>query len=569
MTDPKEILERHQQLKMERSNFDLLWQEVAQYVLPNHAYFNTSTTVQGEKKNQLQYDSTAQIAAERHASAIDSLLTPRSSRWHRLTSSNRDLNEDDEVRQFFDTATNILFDERYSPRANFSTNTHDVFLGGGVFGNASLFVDDNIGGGIRYTSMPSNQIWFSVDAYGVIDRLHRGFQLTAGAAYARWGDKCSKQIKDCVLKANAPLTKFDFVHAIYPNSKKMKAATDYRSMPWASCIVDVAACLEMERGGYSTWPAPTYRYAVAPGEWYGRGWATQSLADIKMLNKVVQALRRQTEKAVDPPLLLHDDGMVTFGSTGRGLAPNLGAGKLTYNAVSSDGRPLVVPLMSGANIPLGKDEVLSLQNRVNDGALISLFQILIETPQMTATEVMARMNEKAQLIAPTVGRAQGEFLGAIIEREIDILTKQGKLPPPPDRLVQAAGEYRIEYDGPLSRLMRLEEVQAVERWMAGIVPLAQFRPDLLDNIEFDEMVLHRGRVLGVPEKIIADRDHVADIRSQRAQAQQAQQSMQTLEQGAGAASNLGNALLSRAKAITEQRAASQTAEAAIPNPASQ
>lgn len=131
--------------------------------------------------------------------------------------------------------------------------------------------------------------------------------------------------------------------------------------------------------------------------------------------------------------------------------------------------------------------------------------------------------------------------------------------------MDAAGDYRIEYDGPLSRLMRMEEVQAVERWMAGLVPLAQFRPDLLDNVEFDELALHRGRVLGVPEKIIADRDHVEEIRAARQQQQKAQAGMQSLEQGAGAANNLGQALLAKAKAITEGRAAAQTAAGATPS----
>lgn len=43
--------------------------------------------------------------------------------------------------------------------------------------------------------------------------------------------------------------------------------------------------------------------------------------------------------------------------------------------------------------------------------LVTLFQILTETPQMTAAEVVERTNEKGILLAPTVGRQQSEYLG--------------------------------------------------------------------------------------------------------------------------------------------------------------
>ena len=46
------------------------------------------------------------------------------------------------------------------------------------------------------------------------------------------------------------------------------------------------------------------------------------------------------------------------------------------------------------------DEERSL---INDAFLVSLFQILTETPNMSATEVIERTNEKGILLAPTVG----------------------------------------------------------------------------------------------------------------------------------------------------------------------
>ena len=53
---------------------------------------------------------------------------------------------------------------------------------------------------------------------------------------------------------------------------------------------------------------------------------------------------------------------------------------------------------------------------VNDALYIRLFQILVQNPQMTATEVVERTNEKGILLAPTVGRQQSEYLGPLIDR---------------------------------------------------------------------------------------------------------------------------------------------------------
>src|SRR4029077_1707786 len=94
---------------------------------------------------------------------------------------------------------------------------------------------------------------------------------------------------------------------------------------------------------------------------------------------------------------------------------------------------------------------------IGDAFLVTLFQILTETPQMTATEVIERTNEKGILLAPTVGRQQSEYLGPMIERELDVLGAQGLLPPMPPRLKEAKGEYQVVYTSPFSRAMRAQE----------------------------------------------------------------------------------------------------------------
>src|SRR5690554_5458548 len=115
---------RFQKLETDRSNFDALWEDVAAVVLPRFRYTFTAgggPQTKGDKRNQEMYDATAAIAAERFASVVESLITPRNQKWHRLAASDEALNKDREVRLWFDQVTALLFRYRYAPRANFAS----------------------------------------------------------------------------------------------------------------------------------------------------------------------------------------------------------------------------------------------------------------------------------------------------------------------------------------------------------------------------------------------------------------------------------------------------------------
>ena len=153
---------------------------------------------------------------------------------------------------------------------------------------------------------------------------------------------------------------------------------------------------------------------------------------------------KQGHRALDPVLLAHDDGVID----GFTLQP----GAINPGGVSSDGRLLVQPLPVG-NVQAGKELMDDERQLINDTFLISLFQILTENPQMTATEVAERVKEKGILLAPTIGRQQSEYIGPMVERELDILGRQGKLPPMPRLLKSAQGQYKHVYDSPISKIM--------------------------------------------------------------------------------------------------------------------
>jgi hypothetical protein len=202
-------------------------------------------------------------------------------------------------------------------------------------------------------------------------------------------------------------------------------------------------------------------------------------------------------------------------------------GALNKGGMSTDGKPLVGTLPVG-NIQVTKEMMDEERLLINDAFLVTLFQILTEAPQMTATEVIERTNEKGILLAPTVGRQQSEYLGPMIERELDLLADAGLLPPMPPILQEAKGEYTVVYTSPLAKAMRAQEVAGFGRTMellGGIVNITQ-DPSLLDQFDFDVISREVADIQAVPESWMADPKDVEDKRAKRQEAMDAQQKIQ-------------------------------------------
>jgi len=301
----------------------------------------------------------------------------------------------------------------------------------------------------------------------------------------------------------------------------------------------------MSEGGYNTFPYAVSRYVTAPKEIYGRSPAMTVLPDIKMINEMSKTVIRAAHKIVDPPLLLQEDGVLQ--------AFNTRPGALNYGGVDDQGRQVVQPLQTNARVDIGMDMMEQRRKVINDAFLITLFQILVDAPAMTATEAMLRAQEKGALLAPTMGRQQSEMLGPLIERELDILARSGVLPPMPKALVDRGGDVDIQYVSPLNRSQRAEEGVAILRTLEAVAPIAQLDPSVMMRFNPDAIVKELAEINGVPAKILRSDEEMDAMRQQQAQQAEAQ----ALLQAAPIAAN-------SAKTLAETAALSGQQPAALP-----
>lgn len=504
-----DILRRLELLTSQRAVFDAHWREIAQRVLPRADHFRTNRQP-GDKRTELVFDATAGLALERFAAAMESMLTPRTQRWHKLRCADEALNDSPAVRAYLDEVTQILFSVRYSPGANFASQANEVYMSLGAFGTGGIFVDELVGQGIRYRSVPLSEMYVAENHQGVIDCVFRRLSMTVRQFAQRFGrDKLTDRQKGALEKHPDQL--MDVIHAVQPRDDVEYGKRNFKGMAWASCYVNVESRDVVDEGGYRAMPYAIGRYVTGPKETYGRSPAMTVLPDIKMLNEMSKTVIRAAHKQVDPPLLLQDDGALQ--------AFDLRPGALNFGGVDEQGRQLVHPLQTNARVDIGLEMMDQRRKVINDAFLVTLFQILVEAPQMTATEAMLRAQEKGALLAPTMGRQQSEFLGPLIERELDILAHAGMLPPMPREMIQSGGEVDVDYVSPLNRAQRADEGVAILRTLESITPLAQIDPSVMQVFDPQAVARELAEINGVPQKVLRTPEQLEAMQA-RADAQQ-------------------------------------------------
>mgnify|MGYP006921298285 CR=1 FL=1 len=534
----KEIIAIQQRLEGDKSTYNNHCQEVARYVIPRLDEFFRTQITQGEKRTQWQYDSTAALALDRFSSIMNSVMTPRNAYWHGFMPEDDELLEDHEAMLWYEKVRNYLFKLRYGGDSNFAGQMSEVYESMGAFGCGVLIVEERAGKWARYKSSHIKEHHFLENSDGIIDTNYRKYELTARQAVMKFGlEALSPTIQNAYEKE--PEKKFVFIHCVKPNSDRQYGRIDATGMAFSSYHVDVSSgelCAPV--GGFRKFPFIPMRYITSTNEIYGRSPAMTALAEIKMLNQMRKTDIRARHIAVDPPVLAANE----LAARKVSLKPNA----ITYGGIDMAGRRMLEPWMNGSNLRESIDGIEQSRRMINDVFLVNLFQILIQTPEMTATEVMMRAQEKSDLLSPIGGRIESEFISRLIEREVDMMANAGLFDedgplPMPQYVRERGGAYSIEYTSPMARLRLSGEAAGAQRTLQALVPAAQIEPTVLDVFDFDKYADIIRRAEGAPQSMIRPKEQVDAIRSARAEQQQMQAMAQSIAPVAGAVKDIAQA----------------------------
>jgi len=522
--DVTQILKRQEQLDQDRSNWETRWQDCADYAMPQNSQISTQRA-KGQKPNIDLYDTTAEESNIQLAAGLYSYMFPTDGRAFVLEIGDTELKDNDNIKQWLEQTTTIL--HKYLVGSNFRQAFFEFLKSLGCFGTACLHEEKGKKVPIVFKNHFMGSIFIAANSDGIIDTVHRKFEFTARQAVQEYGKENLGEKILADFKSKKSGKKFKFLHAIYPREDYDPSKDGPTDMPFASKTISLEDKKIVKDSGYTEMPCQVDRFDKDAYEDYGRSPTMKKLPDIKMVNKMQKTRIKGWEKQVDPPTLLPDDGSIWPLATQPG-------GVIFYRA-GGDKPDYWEFKGSLADMEAA---ILTVQQTIQKGYFIDMFDPLIDRQNMTATEVMARVEQKMRFLTPIIGRLQSELFNPMIHRMIGILSRQELLPEMPPELSEK--EFSVMYLGRLALALRTLESEGLNQLMLEWAPMME-TTNVLDNLDKDVAFRESSRNRGVSATWLVDIKTRDEKRAADAEAAQQQAMLQAMPEMAKAAKAGGTA----------------------------
>ena len=508
----EELIKRMDRFEDDRSNWDSLFQDCADIAMPQNNQI-TRKKAKGQAEEDL-FDTTAEESLIQLSAGLYSYMFPTDGRAFVLEIDDEELSQNDDVKQYLEKTTKVL--HKYLVSSNFRQEFFGFLKQLCCFGTACLYEEKGKKTPIVFRTFHISGVYIATNSDGVVDTVFRTFEYSARQAVQDFGaENLGEKINTAYNNLNQRNKKFKFIHAVFPREEYDSSKDDPINMPFASIYVsrDEKLIIKtkggLDEGGYPELPYHVDRFDKDALEDYGRSPTMKKLPDAKMVGAMKKTRIKGWEKQVDPVVLLPDDGSIWPLATQPG-------GVIFYR--SGGDKPEYWEFKG--NLATMQEAILSVQQDIQKGYFIDMFDPLIDRQNMTAYEVMARVEQKMRFLTPIIGRLQSELFNPMIQRMIGILDKQGKLPEMPPELLEQ--EFSVMYLGRLALALRTLESEGLAQLMLEWSPMAEVS-DFMDNLDTDTAFRDSGRNRGVPATWLKDTDERDAKRAADAQAAQAQQ----------------------------------------------
>jgi len=379
----EELIKRMDKFEDDRSNWDGQYQDCADYAMPQNNQI-TRRKAKGEPDDDL-FDTTAEESLIQLAAGLYSYMFPTDSRAFVLEVDDDELSQNDDVKQWLEKTTKVL--HKYLVSSNFRQEFFGFLKQLCCFGTACLYEEKGKKTPIVFRTFHISGVYIATNSDGIVDTVFRTFEYSARQAVQEFG---AKNLGEKINKAYDSLAqrdkKFKFFHAVYPREEYDSSKDDPISMEFASVYVsrDEKSIIKtkggLEESGYPELPYQVDRFDKDALEDYGRSPTMKKLPDAKMAGAMKKTRIKGWEKMVDPPTLLPDDGSIWPLATQPG-------GVIFYRAGGD--KPEYWEFKG--NLAEMEKAILSVQQDIQKGYFIDMFDPLIDRQNMTATEVMARI----------------------------------------------------------------------------------------------------------------------------------------------------------------------------------
>lgn len=296
--------------------------------------------------------------------------------------------------------------------------------------------------------------------------------------------KLSRQLLDDYNNGKH-FAKYTFIWAIYRQDDPILNGQkrEYRNKPWMEFYVQKGTSdVEQDKEpikvqGYWTRPHIRWDYEINDDEFYARTPAWHSMNDTRSGQEMAKALLERGEQDLHPPMWVQRKYKNRLHLAPRGR---------TYYDQAEEKENIPEAIIERSNYQVGKDVHDTMADSVRRWFHVDLFRALSQMAKEkkgwpTATQILHLKAEQVTLLGPLIGRFTN-VLREIDTRFMDIERRAGRLPPPPDIVIDYMAEMQrmgnkkiridVEFIGPLMQVQ--QRSLAIRRIEAGLAVAGKF-----------------------------------------------------------------------------------------------
>lgn len=532
------LINRFGDAQSTRSNWESLWQDVVDLVIPGREFITQREP--GQRTTNRIFNATAPRSAVTLTSAIHGLFVNPTIRWFELIP----VDPFDEMGMLwlYDSTSRMLayFND---PASGFATASYEIALDLVGFGTGiNQMTEPLIRTGImRFIPRRLMNFYITEDEQGVVFEVIRRAEMTATDIMRFFKlptDNIPSEIEEAANDSKKAMNKRDVLHVTRRRDNADPLSPKNTNMPWASFYVDVKSKTLIREGGFRENPYLTPRWAKSPEETYGRSPSIDMMPDIRMVNAISRTLIQAGELAARPPI-------AAFANSIEGnLATRPGAFWWIKRGTPVQGFPREI--LTGANLQASVAMREQIENAIEQGYFIDVLKLPTAgpgqgQPRMTAAEVATRRQQGLLLASPVMSRLYSEWLMPAIFRVFHWMFRTNRLAPAPASM--AGRTLTARFTSPMAVAQRSSESLNFLEAVRSSGPLIELDPGVLArNVDIDEAFRKLWTNNNADPSMLRSEQEVAARKRQEEQALEAQQQAQLAETAGGAAGNFAGAL---------------------------
>jgi hypothetical protein len=570
----EKYLRRYNDMKTEKAPWNVHFQRLAETFLTRKQSF-TSSISQGEFLYDDVFDNTGEHAAMQAASVFLSMLWPDSSRTFNINPVD-ELKGVPGVEEWFRFITRQTQRFMDKPQAGLLIALQEFQIDMQVFGTSGVGVfegEDSDSLPVVYEAWGVKNMCISENAQGFVDMIYTADMRTVRQIVEEYGLENVHATVSKAFQEGKYEDKFEVLKVLEPRSLAERGngkggmLDGVKGMATRTLHIDVTHKKIMRESGYAEFPVAVGRAIKTIGEKYGRSPAMVALPDAGSLNALKEAIIVATEKQLDPPLYVLDDGRL-----GGGVIDTSAGALNVFNASGrlDMGKPIDALFTVGEMQSAEKLEE-KFKEAISQAFGLDRLLDLNNQTQMTAYETSVRNRMRGESLGSMFSRQEAEVFTPLIERTFNILYRKGHfgvqatgflamarklwaqilgkpitiIPPAVAAAIEAGLDvYEVEYISPAKRFMQSEKLQGIyeaAEFFAKMGAVPGFE-EMADNLDMDDMADNVVKYSGAPISVLRTDSARDAIRKGRAEAQMAQAEMAAAQQMSETARNAGQAV---------------------------